>query len=184
MNKVILSLGTNLGDRELNLQCAIKSIMDNIGFDVNLSHIYETEPWGFECNESFLNMVLSVNTNLDPEHLLKMCMKIEKEMGRKRTGSGGYEARIIDIDILFYEDLVISKKGLIIPHPYIQMRRFILEPLTELASDFVHPVLNKKISELNSECNDKGVVRIFTSEKTQFILSLQPEKGNRCKEIL
>ncbi len=114
--------------------------------------MYETAPWGFADQPFFLNCVLEVETTLKPTEIIHRILKIEKVMGRKRTFKNA--ARIIDIDILFYNDLILKRTNLTIPHPAIQQRRFILEPLREMIPDRIHPVLQKKISQLAQECTD------------------------------
>ena len=144
---MFLLLGSNLGDRLANLDEA-KRQLGNI---VATSSVYETAAWGNTNQGSFLNQVVQINAKLYPEDLLKKIQDIEIGMGRRRVEKWG--PRIIDIDILFYKDLVINTPDLVIPHPEIQNRRFTLVPLLEL-TNMVHPVLKKTISELLDECND------------------------------
>jgi 2-amino-4-hydroxy-6-hydroxymethyldihydropteridine diphosphokinase len=156
MNRVFLGLGTNLGDREQNLQVALEKIGENIGAVAASSSLYETEPWGFASENKFLNMAVEVRTNLKPSGLLGRILMIESQMGRIREGKE-YKSRLIDIDILFYNDRIITKKVLLVPHPGIPERRFVLVPLCEIAPDLIHPVLNKSIRELLDECKDTSV---------------------------
>jgi len=167
MKKTIISLGTNLGDRNKNLLKAIQFINIGIGHITNLSGVYETEPWGFESNDKFLNMVVEVITEVSPEVMVAKCLDIEKKLGRTREDSTGYASRVIDIDILFYGDSIIVQPNLTIPHPYLHLRRFVLEPLCEIAPDFVHPILKLTISELLIQCSDPCFVKQLGS--------LQPE---------
>ena len=157
MKTVFLGIGTNLGKREDNLRKAITLIEEHIGKVIRESSVYETEPWGFKSETSFFNMVLKVDTSLTPAGLLGRIVMIEAMMGRLREGKG-YKSRIIDIDILFFGNRIFENKVLIIPHPKIQERRFVLVPLTEIAGDLIHPVFNKSIEELLKECKDKGEV--------------------------
>jgi 2-amino-4-hydroxy-6-hydroxymethyldihydropteridine diphosphokinase len=153
MRKVFLGLGANLGDRELNLQTALENIRENIGKVVLLSSVYETEPWGFSSDDQFLNMVTEVETKLNPSGLLGRILMIEANMGRLRSGNI-YASRQIDIDILLYGNKILETKSLVIPHPKLHERKFVLVPLCEIAPDFVHPVLNKDIKTLLKECTD------------------------------
>jgi deoxyguanosine kinase len=161
MIKVFLSLGTNLGNKEANLLEAISEIYQNIGNVTLFSGIYETEAWGFECEYNFLNQVIMVITDLAPSQLINTCLTIEKEMGRERNKGENYESRIIDIDILFYGELIVAEDNLIVPHPHLHDRRFILEPLNEIAPDLIHPILGKSIWKLLEECTDSGSVRLL-----------------------
>lgn len=157
-------MGTNLGDRQANLQRAIVEIEQNIGSILDCSSVYETEPWGVTDQPSFYNQVLKVATSLDPLQLLTATLAIEKEMGRVRTGR--YGARIIDIDILFFEDLVIETAQLTIPHPRITERNFVLAPLAEIAPDLVHPMSHQTISAIWDAGNDQlGVKKIHSVER-------------------
>jgi 2-amino-4-hydroxy-6-hydroxymethyldihydropteridine diphosphokinase len=161
MIKVFLSLGTNLGSKLANLSTAITEIDENIGHINQQSGIYETEAWGFNCEDSFLNQVVRVETSLEPLQLINHCLGIEKKMGRVRNKGGNYESRVIDIDILFYGEKIVSEENLQIPHPLLHKRRFILEPLNEIAPDLIHPLLGKPISKLLEECPDTGAVKVF-----------------------
>ena len=125
---------------------------------MNFSSVYETEPWGFQSNEEFLNQVVKVKTDLNPSGLLGRILMIESLLGRVR-GERRYESRLIDIDILLYEDIIVDEESLKIPHPLMHQRRFVLIPLCELAPDMIHPVLGKSLTVLLEICEDKGVVR-------------------------
>ena len=157
MKPVFLGIGTNLGEREENLGKAIKLIEEHIGSITEESSVYETEPWGFQSETSFFNMVIKIETNLTPSGLLGRILMIEAMMGRLREGQG-YKSRIIDIDILFFGSRIFENKILKIPHPRIQERRFVLVPLSEIAGDLLHPVFKKSIKELLQECKDKSKV--------------------------
>lgn len=161
MMKVFLSLGSNLGNRQTNLSKAINEIDENVGRVISFSGVYETEAWGFESNDNFLNQVIVVMTDVEPFQLIDDLLDIEKTMGRKRNDYRKYESRIIDIDILFYGEEIISEENLKIPHPLLHERKFILEPLNEIAPDLIHPLLGKPISKLLEECPDTGVVKVF-----------------------
>jgi len=155
MKIVFLGTGTNLGNRQLNLRRAAEAIGKFIGRIYCSSSLYETEPWGFMSEDKFLNQVLKVETDLSPFSLLDRIHEIESGLGRVR-GKEQYSSRIIDIDILLYEGTILDEANLKIPHPLMTERRFVLEPLCEIASEMNHPVLNKTIRELLEVCNDKG----------------------------
>ncbi len=160
MKNVFLGIGTNLGRRKNNLDAAINRIELNIGAVLKYSSIYETEPWGFEAEAQFLNMVIMVKTDLSPFSLLEQIMNIESSLGRVRS-TERYSSRIIDIDILLYEDIIIDDQNLKIPHPLLYKRRFVLVPLCEIAPGPIHPVLNKTMLELLKICEDRSNVRKY-----------------------
>ena len=131
---VYLGLGTNLGDKETNLKNALKALFNDFGKPIKVSSIYESEPWGFESENSFYNLVASYRSTLKPQEILNVCQNIETKLGRKRKGNG-YESRIIDIDILLLGNLIIDETNLKIPHPFIEKRIFVLEPLMEICRE-------------------------------------------------
>ena len=146
---VYLGLGTNLGDKEQNLRMSIKKIEERIGNVVSLSAFYATAPWGFSSENSFLNAAVCVETTLLPLQVLEETQRIERELGRtEKSVNGLYADRLIDIDLLLYDDRVMDAEGLILPHPLMTERRFVMEPLSEIAPDVVHPVLHKTMKEL------------------------------------
>jgi 2-amino-4-hydroxy-6-hydroxymethyldihydropteridine diphosphokinase len=157
MKTAFLGIGTNIGIREENLRNAVFKIEEHIGKLVASSSVYETEPWGFQSMDEFLNMVVKVETKLTPSGLLGRILMIESLLGRVR-GEKQYSSRVIDIDILLYEDLVIDELSLKIPHPLLHKRRFVLVPLSELAPEIIHPVLNKSVCTLLELCEDKSKV--------------------------
>ena len=154
METVFLSIGTNMADKEKNLQKALAEITSDAGLAVALSSAYETEPWQMTDADSFLNMVVEIEADLSPHALLEKLLEIENKMGRERK-EGGYISRIIDIDILFFSNLIINDSDLIIPHPLISRRRFVLEPLAEIAPSFIHPLFGTTIESLLEACPDK-----------------------------
>ena len=156
-NYVFLGLGSNLGERESYLNNAVGLIGTSIGFISEKSGIYETEPWGFQSENNFLNMVIKVHTELKPGDLLKKIQGIEDKLGRVRNAKQ-YASRTIDIDILFYANRVIEKPELTIPHPLIQDRRFVLVPLCEIAPLMIHPVLSRTFEDLLLSCRDERKV--------------------------
>lgn len=149
MTKVYLSLGTNLGDKEQHLRDAVQKIEERVGKIVSLSAFYATEPWGFQSENSFLNAAVCVETELLPLDVLSVTQEIERELGRlKKSSNGHYADRVIDIDLLLYGDLILIVDGLTLPHPLMTERRFVIEPLAEIAPEVVHPVLGKTIKEI------------------------------------
>jgi 2-amino-4-hydroxy-6-hydroxymethyldihydropteridine diphosphokinase len=158
MNKVVLLLGSNLGDSQLLFSRAMDLLKDRVGAVGETSSLYESTPWGFVHENDFLNQVAVVQTALAPLQILKECLQIETDLGRERKGQG-YVARTIDIDLLFVDDVVMKTKDLTLPHPRLQLRRFTLLPLIELMSNFVHPELNKTMRVLLQDCEDHSEVR-------------------------
>ncbi len=149
MTKVYLGLGTNLGDMESNLRNALLEIQERVGSVTSQSAFYLTEPWGFDSTNKFLNMVVEVQTTLTPFQLLSVTQSIEKELGRlTKSEDGVYSDRLIDIDILFYGQDVITDATLTIPHPLLHKRDFVLEPLKEIAANFVHPIMKCSIADI------------------------------------
>jgi 2-amino-4-hydroxy-6-hydroxymethyldihydropteridine diphosphokinase len=152
MSLVFLSLGSNKGSRLRAIARANSEISDNIGTIVAFSSIYETEPWGFQADKNFLNQVIEIETELEPDVLMTELLKLESMMGRKR--SVDYQSREIDIDILLYADRVVQNDNLQIPHPRMHLRKFVLEPLVEIAPVFVHPVFGNTTTEILEQCQD------------------------------
>lgn len=158
MKRVFLSLGSNMGDRERNFARAIRHINFGIGQIVDLSGVYETEPWGFDADNKFLNMIVEIVTDLSAQEVLLIALEIEEKLGRIRNDTVGYSSRTLDLDILFYGNKIISDDNLIVPHPHIQNRKFILAPLAEIAPKFVHPTIGMSIQELYDTCSDASEV--------------------------
>ena len=161
MNEVYLQLGSNIGDRLGNLDQSIKIITERIGNVLEKSSVYESTPWGVENQRNFLNQVIFVKSNFDPHTILDLVLQIEKDMGRIRIEKWG--ERIIDIDILFIDDLIIESENLCIPHEFIAKRKFVLQPMCEIAPAFIHPKLNKTISQLLEECIDDEKVNVYAT---------------------
>jgi len=162
MPTTYLLLGSNQGDREYFLTAATTQLALLVGAVKAKSQIYETAAWGLEDQPAFLNQLLQIATALAPEALLTQLNLIEKDSGRERKIKWG--ARVIDIDILYYDQLVLNLPNLVIPHPRLQDRRFALMPLAELAPAFVHPILNKTNQALLAECPDNLPVVIYKKE--------------------
>ena len=157
MTKLFLLLGGNQGNKALIFKEAMISLEKSVGKIIKRSSIYETEPWGFKSDDYFWNQVLIVCTELSPEEVLQHTKRIEKELGRIRTKER-YCSRTIDIDMLFYDDLVLHSIDLELPHRRIIDRRFVLEPLAEVAPLFYHPVFKQTIAELLENCSDTLLV--------------------------
>jgi 2-amino-4-hydroxy-6-hydroxymethyldihydropteridine diphosphokinase len=156
MHTAYLLLGSNLGDTRHNLRDALARL-GNHGVIRTESLVYRSAAWGNTSMPDFLNMTVEFHTSLLPDSLLSTALNIETAMGRTRSGK--WEARLIDIDILFYDNLVVNSPGLIIPHPEIQNRRFTLVPLSEIAADLIHPVSKRTIRELLQSCPDVLAVK-------------------------
>jgi 2-amino-4-hydroxy-6-hydroxymethyldihydropteridine diphosphokinase len=161
MNTAYLLLGSNLNDRQGMLSDARELVESGVGSIISASSVYETEPWGFESDQLFLNQVVKVSTLMAPVDLLTTIHSIEEQLGRKTSPEGVYVSRVIDIDILFYNEHVLNLDGLVIPHPRMHHRRFTLLPMSELNHKLVHPKLNKSIQKLLKSCDDDMAVELF-----------------------
>jgi 2-amino-4-hydroxy-6-hydroxymethyldihydropteridine diphosphokinase len=162
MNKTYLLIGGNEGDSVALLGQARENIEKEAGHIVIASALYRTTPWGKTDQADFINQALALNTLLGAPALMALLLRIEEKMGRRRMGK--WTSRIIDIDILFFNDAIVDLPALAIPHPEIQNRRFALAPLEEIAPDHIHPVLGRSIRELLAECADQGNVKKITAE--------------------
>ncbi|MDZ7738807.1 MAG: 2-amino-4-hydroxy-6-hydroxymethyldihydropteridine diphosphokinase [Bacteroidales bacterium] len=160
MDEVFLGLGSNLGDRQKNLEVAGALLQDHSIDIEQASPVYISGPWGFKSENNFLNRVIRVKTGADPPELLDIARKTEKKMGRLTAGKV-YSDRIIDIDILFYGNRIISTRTLIIPHPLLHKRIFVLKPMSDIAPGFIHPVFNKSIAELLAESTDESLIHML-----------------------
>jgi len=158
MDEVYLGLGSNIGKAQCNLESARVHLLDHSAVIRAVSPVYVSEPWGFESKNNFINQVICIHTGRDPYELLSLTQQIEKMMGRAITKKG-YSDRIIDIDILFFGGRIISSKSLIIPHPLLHKRMFVLKPMSDIAPRFHHPVFNKSIEQLLEECPDRTLTR-------------------------
>jgi 2-amino-4-hydroxy-6-hydroxymethyldihydropteridine diphosphokinase len=153
--------GGNQGDRISLLKKAEQQIRALAGVILASSPVYESEAWGFSSDQNFLNQVLVVETNLTPEKIMILIRQIETGLGRKREEERGYSSRTMDIDLLFYDQEIIQQKEIIVPHPRIHLRRFVLQPLVSISPALIHPGENKTVWELLKHCGDKGMVRKF-----------------------
>ncbi len=154
---VYLALGSNVGDRLANLKEAIAALTPQMEVKAK-SQVYETPPWGYEDQPKFLNQVVKAKTYLDPEPLLKHLKRLEVALGRQESFPNG--PRLIDIDILFYDDLIFNSPMLIIPHPRLHERAFVLLPLMDLDPELVHPVNRKSIRAMLAVCNQEGITKV------------------------
>lgn len=193
--KVYLSLGSNLGNRYLTLQKAIFSIQKKAGEVLALSSVYENPAVGFE-GEDFLNVCISINTQLHPTELLTLLLQIERDFGRERTNQNSYQSRTLDIDIILYGNEIVHTSELDIPHPRMDSRNFVLKPLADIAPQYYHPILNKDIRNLLQQCKDRSRLkktkhqlfknRLDLFSKLQFISiegNIGAGKTTLCKMI-
>ena len=157
MGKCHLHLGSNQGDRKVQLARAIQMIEESIGPVLGSSAMYETEAWGKTDQNDFINIALEVEHYMTPNQLLKTINKIEEQIGRVRLEKWG--PRLIDIDIIFIEDIVVDTEKLTIPHRLMHKRNFVLYPMVEIASEFIHPVFHEKLSTILEDCEDETEVR-------------------------
>jgi len=157
MHQVFLGIGGNTGNKHDNFDKVYIFIKNELGEIMIQSSIYETPPWGFQCKENFWNQVLLIETELSPGLLLQKITEIENRFGRKRV-SGKYTSRKMDIDILFFDELIIETENLTIPHLQIQNRLFVLVPLAEIAPKFLHPLLKMTSLQLLKNCTDSSVI--------------------------
>lgn len=147
--QVYIALGSNLGNKRRNLVTAAALLAERAGEVGAISSFYETEPWGFESEHSFLNAALMLETTLAPLDLLRLTQEVERELGRMAKTDSVYHDRLIDIDLLLYGEEVIDQPGLQIPHPLMHRRAFVMTPMAEIAPEVVHPVLRKTMKALS-----------------------------------
>jgi 2-amino-4-hydroxy-6-hydroxymethyldihydropteridine diphosphokinase len=158
---IFLSLGSNLGDRLANLQKGIVFLENQIGMISAKSAVYETSAWGKEDQSNFLNQAIQLESKLSPEELLAKIHVIEKSMGRIQTEK--WSERIIDMDLIYFGGRIINTPNLVVPHPLMTQRKFVLIPLAEISPEFIHPQLQKSNAALLHECRDDLAVNIFTN---------------------
>lgn len=159
-----IGIGTNIGDKKRNLEHALCMVQKTVGEILNISSVYETEPWGFESKNWFYNAVFTLNSLLEPQILLNKLLKIEKDMGRIRIVEG-YADRCIDLDILLCEGYTFFSEKLILPHPKMHERLFVLLPLYEIMPNWVHPILKKDLKEMISLCRDNSKIKRIENYK-------------------
>ena len=159
MNIVFLQLGSNLGERELLLQDAIAAVEDRVGKVVEKSKVYESTPWRVEGQDNYLNQIIKVKTEMLADVVLSTILDVEKDLGRIRIEKWG--ERLIDIDIIFYNDAIIETAQLCVPHKHMHERMFVLTPLHNIAPDMVHPKYNKTVEELLKQCTDTQLVKEY-----------------------
>lgn len=163
-----LLTGSNIGDSISTLKRAELAIAREIGQVIMASSYYKTAPWGFEAEQDFINQALMVNSDLEPETFLEKCLNIEKQMGRiRRTDTQGYQSRVIDIDVIFAEDIQMHSENLILPHPRMHVRKFVLKPLVDIAANFVHPTFGKTLNELLIQCPDSSETTVVQHWKKE-----------------
>ena len=163
MKQTVLLLGSNIDNRLELLANAGSLIMEQIGSLVAASSIYESDPWGYDSNNPFFNQALLIKTNISPEKVLEKCLSIESQLGRTRNENGVYADRNIDIDILLYEDLIVSSEALEIPHPRMHQRRFCMEPLTEIVPDWKIPTFGKTVRAILKDCEDNSSIKTLNA---------------------
>jgi 2-amino-4-hydroxy-6-hydroxymethyldihydropteridine diphosphokinase len=157
MNYAYLITGGNIGNAKQQLAEAAHLLGQHCGHVIDQSALYETAPWGMADQENFLNQVLVIETGLSAQEVMKVIGTIEQQMGRKRKEKNG--PRVIDVDILFFNHQIINEPGLTVPHPHMRERRFVLEPLNEVAPAFIHPVFYKTVRQMLDECSDELKVK-------------------------
>ena len=157
MHMVFLGIGGNIGNKADNFNKVYTFIKNELGEIVKSSSVYETPPWGFSADDNFWNQVLIIETELSPTEVLQKITEIENHYGRERE-PGKYNSREMDIDILYYDDIFEETETLIIPHPRIQYRKFVLVPINEIAPDFKHPLLRLTSFQMLENCRDESVI--------------------------
>lgn len=158
MNFAVILLGANLGDKQSMFVQVAEMLSQHIGTIVKKSSYYQSSAWGFESEDKFLNQVVVVETEFSAHDTLLRCQAIETKCGRTRSLKSGYESRVIDIDILYFNNDIVDSEDLVIPHPLLQQRRFALMPLVEVLPEYIHPILMKPNSQLLYDCPDDSFV--------------------------
>jgi 2-amino-4-hydroxy-6-hydroxymethyldihydropteridine diphosphokinase len=161
LQKVYLSIGSNLGDKYQNIRNAYKAIQQHIGEITSKSSIYITPPWGFKSDSDFYNSILEVYTSLKPKDLLATIKQIEKDLGRQKKQSNVYESRLIDIDIIDYNQQIFNDTDLSVPHPLMSERSFVVVPLSQINPNWIHPKTQKNIKEIKAHLKEKEINKLF-----------------------
>ena len=170
METAYLLFGSNMGDKMALFEQACDLINNRCGQVVAISSAYESEPWGFEAEEWFLNRLIVLETELFPDSLMHQLLDVEAELGRVRhPETEGYLSRPIDLDILYYGQQILDSEWVTVPHPRLHLRRFALLPLCEVAPDFVHPVLQMTQTQLLQQCPDDSIVRRIATENKETL---------------
>ena len=170
MEKCYVLFGSNLGNKEALFEQACALINKRCGPVLQASSAYESEPWGFEAEEWFLNRLIVVETSLQPDEMMRQLLAIESTLGRvRRQNTQGYTSRPVDLDILYYGEQIVSTDWVIVPHPRLHLRRFALLPLCELIPNFMHPVLGLTQTELLERCNDPLIVRKIDNKELKTV---------------
>ncbi len=163
MQTIYIGIGGNIGRRERFIAAAVQLIATEIGRVAAESQLYKTAPWGMDDADDFLNAVVEVHTDLDADTVMMTCLRIEHRLGRKRSILGKYTSRTIDLDLLFYGQEVIRVSSLTVPHPQLENRRFVLQPLAEIAPAFTHPILKRSMRDLLNDCADETKIELWQS---------------------
>ena len=165
MGRLIILLGGNQGNITQTFRSVITKLTEKLGSVTEASGYYESEPWGFESKQNFINQVVEIDCSLLATEVIKITQSVEREFGRVKKSGTGYSSRPIDIDILFFDNLIFDSAELTIPHPRLHERMFTLLPLSEKWADFMHPVKNLTVQQLQKVCNDKGWVKRVDDKK-------------------
>lgn len=158
--KVLISLGSNSGNRCENIKMAVQIIQAELAEVIAISSLYETQSWGYE-DADYLNAGICVSSKLGPEKLMESLLEVETRMGRVRTSSAGYQARTIDLDIILIEGLIVESLKLTVPHPRMLLRKFVLKPLAEIAPDWVHEIKGLPLHSLLAQCKDEAQIKCY-----------------------